>query len=88
MLNLLRGRVGLLGLSASVRPVAKMFIATALMWLACVAIQYTPLYPNGNHKITWAIQLTILMTIGGITYFGACMLMGINVLEHVKRRKK
>jgi putative peptidoglycan lipid II flippase len=91
MLYMLRRRVGSLGLSASVRPVAKMVIASLLMWAACVAVQYTPLYPKGgeaHHKIVWGIQLTILMTVGGLTYLGACMAMGIDVLQHVKRKKK
>jgi putative peptidoglycan lipid II flippase len=90
MLHLLRRRVGLLGLTKSVKPVAKMIIATALMGIACIAIQNTPLYPRetvAHHKLTWAIQLTILMAVGGVVYLGACMAMGIAVLEHVRRKK-
>src|SRR6185503_10917918 len=41
MLHLLRRRVGTLGLSTSVKPITKMLIASALMWAACVGIQYT-----------------------------------------------
>lgn len=91
MLALLRRRVGRLGLSASVRPVTKMLIATALMWAACVGVQYTPLYPHttpAHHKLTWAIQLTVIMATGGAVYLGACMAMGIDVLQHVRRRRK
>jgi putative peptidoglycan lipid II flippase len=90
MLYLLRRRVGLLGLSKSVRPVAKMLLASALMWLACIAVQYAPLYPKEPHahqKLTWAIQLTILMVIGGFVYLAACMVMGIDVLAHVRRKR-
>jgi putative peptidoglycan lipid II flippase len=91
MVYMLRRRVGRLGLSTSVRPIAKMVAASLLMWAACVGVQYTPLYPRtteAHHKLTWGIQLTILMTVGGVTYFGACMAMGIDVLQHLKRRKK
>jgi putative peptidoglycan lipid II flippase len=90
MLHLLRRRVGLLGLNQSVRPVAKMIAAAALMWLACAAVQHTPLYPKAHvahHKLTWAIQLGVLMTTGAAVYFGACRLMGINALQHLKRTK-
>lgn len=91
MLHLLRRRVGLLGLSQIVKPVAKMLVASALMWLACMAVQMTPIFPKeaaGHHKLTWAIQLTILMGVGGVVYLGACAAMGIKVLEHIKRKKK
>ncbi len=91
MLHLLRRRVGLLGLSQIVKPVATMLTASALMWLACIAVQMTPIFPKeaaGHHKLTWAIQLTILMTVGGVVYLGACAAMGIKVLEHIKRKKK
>ena len=91
MLYMLRRRVGSLGLSLSVKPVGKMLVASLLMWAACVVIQYTPLYPRGgeaHHKIVWGAQLAILMTVGGVVYLGACMAMGIDVLQHVKRRKK
>jgi putative peptidoglycan lipid II flippase len=91
MVYMLRRRVGRLGLSTSVRPIAKMVAASLLMWAACVGIQYTPLYPKtgeAHHKLIWGIQLTVLMTVGGVTYLAACMAMGIDVLQHVKRRKK
>ena len=90
MLHLLRRRVGLLGLSKSVKPVVKMLIAAALMFIACIAIQQTPFYPQesaSHHKLTWAIQLTVLMFTGGVVYLGTCMVMGIGVLEHVRRNK-
>jgi putative peptidoglycan lipid II flippase len=91
MMHLLRRRVGRLGLSQSVKPVTKMLIATGLMWIACAAVPHTPLYPKEPHthqKLTWAIQLAILMTVGGITYLAACLAMGIDVFAHVRRRKK
>ncbi len=54
-------------------------------------MQYTPLYPKGavgHAKVTWAIQLGVLMGVGGVVYLGACMGMGIDVLEHIRRKKK
>jgi putative peptidoglycan lipid II flippase len=91
MLHLLRRRVGRLGLSQSVKPVGKMLIATGLMWIACAAVPHTPLFPKepyAHQKLTWAIQLAILMTVGGVTYLAACMAMGIDVFEHVRRKKR
>jgi putative peptidoglycan lipid II flippase len=91
MLYLLRRRVGALGLSKSVRPFAIMGVATALMWLACVGVRHLPLYPHeaaNHHKLTWAVQLTVLMTTGAVVYLGVCMAMGINVLEHVRKKKR
>ena len=33
-------------------------------------------------------QLAILMTVGGVVYLGACMAMGIDVLQHVKPQEE
>ncbi len=90
MLNLLRRRVGTLGLSKSVRPVLKMTAAALLMWAACIAIQYTPLYPHAaafKPKIKWAIQLAMLMATGIGVYVAACMALGIDVMGVVRRKK-
>jgi putative peptidoglycan lipid II flippase len=90
MLYLLRRRVGALGLSKSVRPIATMLVATALMWIACIAVRNSPLYPHetaAHHKLTWAAQLTLLMITGGAVYLAACRAMGINVLEHVRKKR-
>jgi hypothetical protein len=56
------------------------------MWLACIGVQYLPMYPHGHGKIVWAAQLFILMAIGGLTYFAACAAMGIDVMKHVRRQ--
>jgi hypothetical protein len=39
-------------------------------------------------QLKWAIQLTVLMTTGAVVYLGVCMAMGINVLEHVRRKTR
>jgi putative peptidoglycan lipid II flippase len=91
MLYLLRRRVGPLGLSKSVKPLVTMIAGTALMWVACVGVRHSPLYPadiGRHHKLIWAVQLTVLMATGAVVYLGVCMAMGINVLEHVRRKKK
>jgi len=90
MLNMLRRRLGTLGLSQSVRPVAKMMLAAGLMWLACWAISSSSAYELvwiAKNKLRWAIQLFVLMGVGGAVYVGACMAMGIDVMTHVRRKK-
>jgi hypothetical protein len=68
-----------------------MIAGTALMWVACVGVRHSPLYPadiGRHHKLIWAVQLTVLMATGAVVYLGVCMAMGINVLEHVRRKKR
>lgn len=87
MLWMLDRRVGGLHLRASFVAITKMILASAAMWLACMAIQYTPLYPHGDRKLTWAIQLIELMTVGGVTYFALCAAMGMNALQRLLPRR-
>jgi putative peptidoglycan lipid II flippase len=91
MTMMLSRRVGGVGLGSVLPNVTKMVFACAVMWLACWAVQRTPLYPSEHvlrPKLRWAIQLTILMSTGGAVYLGACAAMGINVLERLRRRRK
>jgi putative peptidoglycan lipid II flippase len=88
MLWMLDRRCGGLNMGAPLRTIGKMVIASALMWIACIGVQHLPIYPHGSHKITWAIQLFELMTVGGLAYFGACAALGMNVTEHLPRRRK
>ena len=88
MLWMLDRRCGGLQMRESFKSIAKMLVASALMWLSCVALQHLPIYPHGDRKITWAIQLFALMGVGGCVYFGACAAMGMNVTEHLKRKRK
>ena len=80
MLFLLDRRVGGLELRRCAGPAAKMLLATALMVAACLLIQHTPLYPHGNVRTVWAIQLAILMCLGATSYLGACMALGLGTL--------
>ena len=87
MLWMLDRRVGGLGLRETAAPVIKMLAASAMMFAACWGVQRLPIYPHGSGKMIWAVQLIVLMTTGGLIYFGACAAMGINVLEHVRSRR-
>jgi peptidoglycan biosynthesis protein MviN/MurJ (putative lipid II flippase) len=80
-------RVGGIGLAQNAPNIVKMIIASGLMWLACLAVQHSPLYPLGDRKYIWACQLALLMITGGATYFVACAAMGIDVMKHVRRRR-
>jgi peptidoglycan biosynthesis protein MviN/MurJ (putative lipid II flippase) len=86
MLWMLDRRIGGIDLAGSFKSIAKMSVASGLMWLACVGVQYLPVYPHGHGKIVWACQLTILMLTGGLVYFVACAGMGIDVTKHLRRR--
>jgi peptidoglycan biosynthesis protein MviN/MurJ (putative lipid II flippase) len=88
MLWMLDRRCGGLDMRKSFAPIAKMLVASALMLLACIGAQHLPIYPHGSHKLTWAIQLSVLMGVGGLVYFGACAVMGMNVMEHLPKRRK
>jgi peptidoglycan biosynthesis protein MviN/MurJ (putative lipid II flippase) len=87
MLWLLDRRLGGLGISQSLKPIAKMIAASVLMFVVCFAIQRLPFYPRGEGKILWAAQLTLLMLMGVSVYFIACMLMGIDVTKHLRSKR-
>jgi putative peptidoglycan lipid II flippase len=87
MVWLLDRKSGGLGLAASMPAIGKMLAATATMGVACVIVQRLPFYPQGATKLATAMQLAILVGTGGAVYFVACATMGMNVLEHVRRRK-
>jgi putative peptidoglycan lipid II flippase len=78
MLWMLDRRVGGIGMrQQSLANIAKMLLATLAMWLACVGVQYLPIYPSGAGKISSAAQLLILMALGGGVYFAAAALLGL-----------
>lgn len=88
MIYLLSRRVGGMGLRSSIAPVARMVVASAVMLGACLAVQWIPGYPDGNAKFHRALQLLILVTTGGLSYFAACAAMGINVVQHILPRRR
>lgn len=88
MLWMINRRIGGMGLRQSVGPVAKMLLACAAMLAACLVVQRLPFFPHGTGKVNSAMQLSILMAVGGAVYFVACALMGLDVLRHIKPRRK
>jgi putative peptidoglycan lipid II flippase len=88
MLVMLNRKIGGLGLRRSFAPVVKMVAAAAAMGLACWGVQKLPMYPHGNSRVSWLMQLGILMTVGAGVYVGACAIMGIGVMEQIIPRRK
>jgi putative peptidoglycan lipid II flippase len=88
MLWILDRRLDGIGFSKSWPAIWKMIVATLLMLAVCLAIRYSPIYPGGERKIIYAVQLLLLVVAGSATYFISCMLMGIDVTKHLRRRKR
>jgi putative peptidoglycan lipid II flippase len=86
MLWVLDRRVGGIGLGPSMRNIGKMLLATLAMLAACVAIQRLPGWPAEETQWAWAMQLTILMGVGGGVYFVMCQALGLPILQVLKRR--
>jgi peptidoglycan biosynthesis protein MviN/MurJ (putative lipid II flippase) len=87
MLWILDRRIGGLGMSKSAGPIIKMIVATLVMGLVCLGVEYSPLYPHGSRKVIWAAQLMLIMFAGGLSYFIACAIMGIDVMKHVRPKR-
>jgi putative peptidoglycan lipid II flippase len=88
MLYMLDRRLAGLGLGQSARPVAKMFVATVIMTAACLLVMKTPVFPHGETRVIWAIQLMTVMGVGAAVYVGACAAMGVDTLNHLLPRRK
>jgi putative peptidoglycan lipid II flippase len=80
-------RLGGLGLSAELRPVTVMTLASLFMGLACYAVTTLPGLPTAPNKLTWATLLGLQMITGIVVYAGLCQLGGVNVLSFLRRRK-
>jgi hypothetical protein len=66
-----------------------MITASAAMLGVCLLLQHSPIYhPPLHRKILWAAQLVMLMGVGGLTYFGTCAGLGMDVMAHVRRKKR
>jgi putative peptidoglycan lipid II flippase len=83
MLWLLDRRLGGLELSRIGPAVGKMLVAAIVMGAACLAVQRLSIYPNGETKWVWLIQLALLMGVGAVVYLGLCAMMGIGVMAHL-----
>ena len=86
MLWVLRRKVGGLGLEGLGLYVLKISLATALMALACWGITQAPFFPQGHDRSTALPRLIILIATGGITYMGACALLGVGELRRLLKR--
>ncbi len=83
MLWLLDRRVGGLGLGASIKPIGKMLVATALMAGACLLARHSSLYPSGAGRSVWLGQLGLMVGVGAVVYVIACAAMGMAILDHL-----
>jgi len=88
MTYMLDRRVGGLGLNQLRVPVIKMLGATALMSVACWGVAKSPAYPLGEGQFVWGAQMAVIMVVGAGVYFGACALMGLDVVRHLLPKRK
>ena len=87
MLLMLDRKVGGLELRRLAGPVGRMLLATLVMGAACWLLKRTPLYPTGDDRLTWALQLLVLVTAGAATYLGACWALGVGMSHLLPRRR-
>jgi putative peptidoglycan lipid II flippase len=76
MLWMLHRRVGGLELRPTFIAIRKMMLATAIMLAVCLAVQHSPLYPTGESRLVWTIQLVLIAGIGAAVYLTTGKLMG------------
>lgn len=86
MLWILNRRIGGMNLRHSIAPIVKMIIATGVMTLACLGVSHLPFYPQGSDQWSLLVRLLTLMSVGGLSYFAVCLLLGIQVMRHLTRR--
>jgi putative peptidoglycan lipid II flippase len=88
MVWLLDRKVGGLNLRQSAKPILKMMLATAVMGLACWGVQHLPYFPHRAGRISWAMQLVIVMGVGAAVYLGACSLLGVDMIGQLRPRRQ
>jgi len=87
MLYMLNRRIGGLELSKSLIPIGKMLLATFAMGGACWWLKNSHWHPVGATRFVWAMQLTQLVVVGAGIYFLMSAILGIGLLERVRKRK-
>jgi len=87
MLWILNRRTGGIGLGLIAPNILKMLIATIVMTGACLAVMASPIYSGSESKLSWALQLATLTAVGGGVYFATCKLLGIDVLQSIRKRR-
>jgi len=66
----------------------KMILATAVMAAICIAVKSSPLYPHGQGRIFWAVQLVMLLTLGAGVYLGVCAATGVTMMKDLLPRRR
>ncbi len=85
---LLHRRVAGLELRASVRRIGCMVIASAAMWVVCIAVQSLAWWPRGEGKVVQAGQLSMLIVLGAAVYFGVTLALGLGSPLLAMRRSR
>ncbi|HWE01130.1 MAG TPA: murein biosynthesis integral membrane protein MurJ [Tepidisphaeraceae bacterium] len=88
MVWMLDRKIGGLGLKQSVAPVLKMIAATAVMGLACAAVQHAPYFPHAHGRLSWAAQVALVMGVGAAVYLGVCWLLGVDMIGQLRPRRR
>jgi putative peptidoglycan lipid II flippase len=87
MLLMLDRRLGGLDLHELGRPIAKMIGATVVMGATLWAVKLSPLYPHGVGRLTWTLQLALMLIIGGAIYLAASYAMGLDTFRQLLGKK-
>ena len=88
MLWLLDRKVGGIDLRATLAPVPKMLLATAVMGGCCWAVRWSPVYPHGASRVVWAGQLAVTLTVGVAAYVGTCFALGEHTMADLLPRRR
>jgi len=90
MLIMLDRRIGGLGLRAMIKPTLKMLAASIIMGLVLWAMEISPLYPRGQGRMIWSMQLALMLIVGAAIYFAASYAMGLDTFRQLapKRARK
>ena len=88
MVWMLNRKIGGLGLRQSVAPALKMLVATAVMGLACFGVQHAPYFPHSQGRISWAVQLVLVMGVGAVVYLGVCAMLGLDMIAQLRPRSR
>jgi putative peptidoglycan lipid II flippase len=83
MLWMLDRKLGGLGLKQILSPVMKMVVATAVMTAVLLALRASPIYPSGTGRLTWSMQLSLLIVAGAGVYLGMCWMLKVDTMSHL-----
>jgi putative peptidoglycan lipid II flippase len=86
MLWLLNRRVGGMGFAPTAKVIVRMLIATAVMLGVCLGVQYSPIYPQGDTRLTWLMQLGLIGGVGAGVYVTMTYALGAARMPRRARR--